>query len=807
MKRQLLLIWLLGLASLLLAGCLTAQPAAPQVIVVTATPDVPAATETPVPPPTIPPTPTPPPDEELYVAERHLRNGEYQSAITAFQWVLDQPAGTVVEAVSAAAAYGLGEAALREGRFDAAVAALTLFINQYAADSRLPWAYFLRGDALLGLGEWQAAVADFQQYLALRPGIIDSYVQERIADAYFAQEMTAEALAYYEQAISAGRSLVPLLALREKVAQIHTNTGRPLEAVAQYDAILEVARNPGYRAEITFLAGQALETGNDPEAALARYQALIETYPETAFAYRALQTLRTAGVEIDPALRGQISFAAEDYEDAITALHLYTSERSLAEILPEVHLRLGRAYRAVGNSEAAWTSFQAVIDLHPTSPEFGQALLEQGRTRFLAGDNAAAIERYRHLATTYPQLAEAPDALWRVGYLQEQGGDLASAVATYEQLGRAYPGNSFAMDGLLRAATIALNANDPSTAERVLAALGATGSGEDAAAAYLWLGRLAQQNGNTTQMESAYRLAAGADPDGYFSLRAEDLLAGRAAFAPPADYRFEFDNQLELGQAEDWLRATFGIAQAEALWPLPPALEADSRLIAGRELWAVLAVNDASEEFYDLLESYKQDPLASYQLAIWLRGIGAYPHSIVGAANIITQADIPTLAAPPYLARMRYPAFYRELVVAEMERYQLDPLQLFALIRTESLFDRYATAAAGEKGLTQVIPGTGDHIASRLNWPDYQHSDLFKPYASIAFGAYYLWEQQNLFDFNVPVGIAAYNAGPGNAATWLQRTGPDPDLFIEGIGFPSTRGYVRRIYETHHIYRQLYGVN
>ena len=108
-----------------------------------------------------------------------------------------------------------------------------------------------------------------------------------------------------------------------------------------------------------------------------------------------------------------------------------------------------------------------------------------------------------------------------------------------------------------------------------------------------------------------------------------------------------------------------------------------------------------------------------------------------------------------------------------------DPLVLFALIRQESLFNRYATAAAGEKGLTQVIPPTGDHIAQRLNWPNYQHADLFKPYASIAFGAYYLWEQLNLFDGSVPVALAAYNAGPGNAMSWLAESGPDPDLFVE----------------------------
>ncbi len=786
-----------------LAGCSSGPAAPPAIVVVTATPD--PATPTPAPPPTVPPTPTPPPDVELALAEQYLRNGEYANAAATFQMVLDLPEESVASEVRAAAAYGLGETLLRDGRFEVAVAALTLFVAQYPEDSRLPWAYFLRGDARLGMQEWDAALQDFEQYRALRPGIIDSYVLERIGDAHYAQGRVSEAITAYEQAVAAGRGLVPLLALREKVAQIYTNLGQPLNAVAQYDAILSVARNAGYRAEIMFLAAQALATGNDTAGALARYRQVAEAYPETRHAYQALEQLRNAGETVDAALRGRIAYTAEDYAEAIAAWHQHTSEIPLSEIPAELHLLLGRAYRAAGNANAAWTAFQTILDLYPTSPEFGTALLEQGRTRFLSGDTQGAIERYQYLVQTYPRLPEAPDALWRVGYLLEQQSSIPDAVAIYERLGREYPGNSFAMDGLLRAATIALNSNDTATAERVLAALGATGSGEDAAAAYLWLGRLAQQNGNMAQAESAYRSAVGADPEGYFSLRAADLLAGRDAFQPPAGYQFESDRQRELGQAEDWLRATFSITQAEALWPLSAALEADSRVIAGRELWAVLAVDEASEEFYDLLDAFVEDPLSTYQLAIWLRGLGAYPHSIVGAANIIKQANVSTLEAPMYLARMRYPVFYADLVVAEAERYGLDPLIIFSLIRQESLFDRYATAAASEKGLTQVIPGTGDHIANRLEWPDYQHTDLFKPYASIAFGAYYLWEQINGFDFNVPVGIAAYNAGPGNAAQWVAASGTDPDLFIEGIGFDSTRGYVRRLYESHFIYRQLYG--
>ncbi len=788
----------------MLAGCSSALTP-PEPTPVAATP-APPPVPTPLPSPTPAPTPTVVPDVALRTAQRHLTNGQYENAVATFQMVLSQPLESVPPDVRAAAAYGLGEAALRDGLFAEAVTALTNFLAQFPSDSRAPWAYFLRGDALLGLGQWSAAIQDFTQYLALRPGVIDSYVWERLGDAYFAQGMVAEALDCYRQAIEAGRGLVPLLALREKVAQAALNTGQPIAALAQYDAILSVARNAGYRAEIMFLAAQALLAAGQPAAAYDRYRQLMAAYPETGYAYQALQALISDGQPVDAQLRGRVSYAAEDYSDAIAAFHAYTGELALAEIPVDVHLLVGRAYRAVGNTAAAWTSFQTVVDRFPTDPAFGEAKLEQGRTLFLAGDTPGAIAHYLDFANTYPRLPQASEALWRAGYLYGTLGQSVESLATFERLGREYPGDEWAMDGLLRAAMAAVNRNDMATAERLLAALGATGSGEKAAAAYLWLGKLGQRNGHAAQAESAFRSAAAADPGGYFSIRAEDLLAGRGIFQPPTSYRFEFDNQLELGQAEDWLRATFGITQTGVLWPLPPALQTDPRVVAGHELWALLAVEEAGEEFSSLLDEFKDDPLASYQLAIWLRGIGAYSYSVVGAANVIKRAGIATLQAPPYLARMRYPVFYSDLVIPEAQARGIDPLVLFALIRQESLFDRYATAAAGEKGLTQVIPSTADYIAGRLNWPDYQPSDLFRPYVSVAFGAYYLWEQLNRFDWNVVVGLAAYNAGPGNAATWLEASGSDPDLFVEAITIEGARLYVQRIYEHYHIYRQLYGI-
>src|SRR5690606_8241253 len=269
---------------LFLSACNLMNPQQ-ETIVITATPDV-TATFTPEPLPTDtpppPPTPTIDPALVLQAADNYLLNGYYENAVSTYQTVLNQNAPPDF---AAPAAFRLGQAALREGLFAEAVDSLTTFINTYPQDSRLAQAYFLRGDARMGLSLWNEAIADFQQYLIMRPGLIDSYVHERIADAQLALGQTEQALASYTQAVSGNRTLVPLLALRERVAQVYRNIGQPGSALEQYNAILVVAQNAPYRASIELAAAQTLLDAGDTENGLERMQAVFEDYSGTPAAY------------------------------------------------------------------------------------------------------------------------------------------------------------------------------------------------------------------------------------------------------------------------------------------------------------------------------------------------------------------------------------------------------------------------------------------------------------------------------------------------------------------------------------------
>ena len=763
-------------------------------------------TPTPI-PPTIAPTPTLEPSIMLQLGDNYVTNGYYEEAIGIYQSLINAGDGIAPE-YRAVSAFKLGQVALRDGFFQQAVDAFSVLISQFPNDSQVSQAHFLRGDAYLGLSQWQLAIDDFQQYLSLRPGVIDSYVYERIADAQIALSQTDSALQNYEQAINAKRSLVPLLILREKLAQIYINLSRPADAVAQYDAILAVARNAPYRANISFTAAKTLLDSGDIENGLNRMNTVFTSYTDTGTSYQALQQLIANGIEIDSFQQGKSAFIAGDYPTAINAFNEYTTTHQLAAIPAELHLLLGRAYREIGNVDAATVAFQTIIDQYPQDPLFGEALLERGRTRFLSGDIPEAISIYLNIADTYDYLTDpAGEALWRAGYLYGTNGDPVLSRQTFVRLADSYPNHELTTNGLFIAASAAVTNEEWTIAENLYSRIASLTTGEDQAAAYFWVGQLALQRGDQNVANEAFDLTVSSAPDSYYAARASDIRLGREPFQPPAQYQFTFDVNAEIVEVDNWMRQTFAIQAEGELWRLSDTLNSDPRMIRGRELFAVGAFDEAFSEFDDLVEEARNnnDALTSYQLAIYLRGIGAYLDSIVAAADLIRASGLGTLEVPPFVARLRYPDYYIDVIRPEAEQRGVDPLLMLSLIRQESLFNTHATAAAGEKGLMQVIPGTAQYIADQLGWQDYQHSDLFRPYAGVAFGAFYIDEQLDLFDQNAIAALAAYNAGPGRALDWNALSGGNPDLFMTTITIDSTRKYVQLIYRNYNIYRTLYG--
>lgn len=106
-------------------------------------------------------------------------------------------------------------------------------------------------------------------------------------------------------------------------------------------------------------------------------------------------------------------------------------------------------------------------------------------------------------------------------------------------------------------------------------------------------------------------------------------------------------------------------------------------------------------------------------------------------------------------------------------RYRLDSLLLAAVVEAESNFNPRVISPAGAVGLAQVMPHTGR---------SYTGGDLRDPETNLDIGARYLRRLLDLYDGDLELALAAYNAGPGNVA----RYGGVPP-------FRETRNYVRKV--------------
>ena len=413
-------------------------------------------------------------------------------------------------------------------------------------------------------------------------------------------------------------------------------------------------------------------------------------------------------------------------------------------------------------------------------------------------------------ADNYPADSAAPNALWRAAALWEQNEGWDEAHQLFRRLATDYAAHEDAAEALLQAGLMAWRAGEVEAAVADWKSLvDAYPSSDSAAPALLWLVQ-ALEPGEAPVYEAQ---AAALPPDGYYAIRAADLVSGVLPFEAPASIEW-IEDRTGTGrpdgqpEAEAWLREWAAIDEgAESDLSSPSAaITLDLRWERGRKLWGLNLIEPAREELNGLRWDLREDPLASYQLALAFQEMGLYRSSILAASALIglSPAETP-LDVPQFIGRLAYPTYYRDLIVEAAADYGLDPLLLLSMIRQESLFESLARSWAAAQGLMQVIPSTGEYIADSLGWTGYQNDDLYKPYVSIAFGAYYLAEQLEAFDGKPHVALSAYNAGPGYAAYWYAVAPEDPDFYLEIITMSEPRSYIQWIYTHYTYYRALYG--
>jgi soluble lytic murein transglycosylase-like protein len=115
-----------------------------------------------------------------------------------------------------------------------------------------------------------------------------------------------------------------------------------------------------------------------------------------------------------------------------------------------------------------------------------------------------------------------------------------------------------------------------------------------------------------------------------------------------------------------------------------------------------------------------------------------------------------------------------QLIANSADKYEIDPTLIYLVMYEESRFNHRAVSRVGARGLMQLMPGTAAKLGVR---------HIHDPIENVDAGARYLRTLLEMFNGDVNLALAAYNAGEGAVMKYGRRIPP----------YRETRNYVWRI--------------
>lgn len=777
------------------ARLLTAEPEVDTVQSVTPSPTI---------PPTPTATPTPLPEVRLQSGDRAFFNGTYEIASDEYQKAIDN---TSDQNIIAGSRLGLARIEYEQGNYINALEIIEGIIPDTQLSPKLiARVNFFAGLCYEQLNRFEEAASSYLTFIANDPGPLNAFMYIKAGDAYTSALNYSEAIQAYQNAID---SATPdeVINAKIKLGNIYFAQEDYTNAVRIYLEVHDESINEYTRAQMNLLAGQGYLALGLPEQAYARFQESVLNYPRAFDTYSGLVALVEAGIPVDEFYRGLVDYYAGRYGLAIDAFNRYLNANP--DHNGSAHYYKALSLRAIDDTTAAIAEWQVLIQDHPDDRFFVDSWEDIAYTQWAyQGNYKIAIETLLSFVRLYPTHAQAPQILYDAARIMERDDQLTKAAQTWGRFIDEYPQAEISSQAQFLSGITYYRIGDFENAlNQFQRFLLLSGIPNDTAAGNFWIGKCYEAQGNVDQARQSWTQASLADPTGYYSERAKELLEGASVFTPQTNTNYAINYDQERMIAELWMIQTFQLPDNTNFIAIEPLL-ADDNFRMGKAFWDIGLFQEARNQFEIAREIFKNDPLALFRMTHYFVDIGLYRSAIYTSRQILDLANldgIATFEAPLWFNHTRFGLYFDELVLESAEEYNFDPLLLFSLIRQESFFEGFIESAAGARGLMQIMPATGDEIAASFNWPpDYSSEDLYNPYINIRLGTRYLSRLRDYFGGDLYAALAAYNAGPGNVLNWEDQAHNDPDLFLELIPYEETRRYLRNIFEFYRIYQDLY---
>ncbi len=151
---------------------------------------------------------------------------------------------------------------------------------------------------------------------------------------------------------------------------------------------------------------------------------------------------------------------------------------------------------------------------------------------------------------------------------------------------------------------------------------------------------------------------------------------------------------------------------------------------------------------------------------------GVSPQTVKGIVEFINQRQVAHVDEPFKLPASDETSSVEDLIARAADKYGVDPQLVKAIAIAESDMNQDEISPVGAIGVMQLMPET----AAGLGVDPYDTTE------NIAGGTRYLKQMLDTFNGNIPLAVAAYNAGPGA----VQRYGGIPP-------YSETQNYVGRV--------------
>ena len=702
-------------------------------------------------------TPTDSDIQVLATAHALDLNGHYEDAISTLQPLLTSPTpATVAQALLATAKIQLE---LRETLL--AIKTLTTLRSSYSQAPESNDAELILGQTLAAQGDKSGAIRNISDFAKRNPDVApyaDLLVAQYLDDEGKWKDALTQANAVATMDVIA-RTKIDALEIVRDIEQKRKSISDYLSTTNQ---LLDLATTDEYRAQLLYERGNAELTLHKDSAAAADLQMVITKYPDSTFAVKADAVLhkfeQDASVTIQQ--QGMLYFSTGDYPDAISSFNSALAANPLDD--KSWYYRALSTLR-VGNDQTATVQLTQLAVKFPQSSFIPPALYTAGRLNEGYGNLATAQDDYQGVIQRAPTSDSATNARLRLGFVLYEQGDYRGSISSLEQV----------------------NGDDQSNAQ-----------------ARFWEGKAYQQLGQETDAQNAWMSSQKLDPNGYYGLRATQLITKQPNSLPAIPIQ-SVNSALSPSQQaalEQWYTAQGTTAGASRITVEQDAeyqriVRLDALGLDQQAGWELSAFADRNSHNLPVLGALGDLLLESDQYNAAYR---------IGLA-LQTDSKAMSISIPDALNRLAYPLAFPQLVISSSASNKVDPLLFLSLIRQESAYDPSVTSSADARGLAQIIPSTASALAQSLGVKNWSSDQLYRPFVGVEFGTVYLADRVAKFNGAIVEALAAYNAGDGNAAEWAGQTGAsDPDVFAEKIPFTETYDYVQQVYANYLNYVRLY---